>query len=350
MKTTVVDSRVVDISRRALPWVVAVVVVILSPHVLNGTDLMTPMILAGLYAVTVVGLSVLQGQAGIVSLGQGGFVAVGTYTVGLLTVKAGWAPVPALIAGILTTMLVALITVPILRISGLALSLVTFAIAVIMQELIDVFTGLTGGENGVANLPALSLGSWVASQQADYLVVTWLIVLVLAALVLNLRRSPYGAALRAQEVDTAASSALGIPVLRVRSAAWLFAAGCAGLSGGLLALYLNYITPDYFTLDLSIALLSALVIGGMNSVFGPIVAIILLEVVPQVAGFGGHVPSLVWSGGMLLIIPAFAAGGLAALYRSVRDRAVRRLAPAAPEPELSSASDHPAPDFHPGTV
>lgn len=343
-------SGVVDISRRVLPWVVAVVVVLLSPYVLNGSDLLTPLILAGLYGVAVVGLTVLQGQAGIVSLGQGGFVAIGTYTVGLLTVKAGWAPVPALIAAIASTMTVALITMPILRISGLALSLVTFAIGVIMQELIDVFGGLTGGENGIANLPALRIGSWMASQQADYLVVAWLVVLILAGLVLNIRRSPYGAALRAQEVDTAASSALGIPVLRIRSAAWLFAAGCAGLSGGLLAFYLNYISPDFFTLDLSIALLSALVIGGMNSVFGPIAAIALLEVIPQVAGFGGHVPSLVWSGGMLLVVPAFASGGLAALYRSARDYTVRRLPHHTPEPDLSSAADHPVADFHPGTA
>jgi branched-chain amino acid transport system permease protein len=341
---------VVDISRRVLPWGVAVVVVILSPYVLNGTDLLTPLVLAGMYGIAVVGLTVLQGQAGIVSLGQGGFVAIGTYTVGLLTVKAGWAPVPALIAAIATTMMVAVITMPIIRISGLALSLVTFAIGVIMQELIDVFGGLTGGENGIAALPALHLGSWVASQEADYLVVSWLVLLVLAALVLNIRRSPYGAALRAQEVDTAASSALGIAVLRVRSAAWLFAAGCAGLSGGLLALYLNYISPDFFTLDLSITLLSALVIGGMNSVFGPIVAVALLEAVPQVAGFGGHVPPLVWGGGLLLIVPAFASGGLAALYRSIRDYTVRRLGHHAPEADLSDASDRPVGDFHPGTV
>lgn len=334
-------------SRRVVPWIALVVVVILSPDLVGGSKLLTPLVFAGLYGIAVVGLTVLHGQAGIVSLGQGGFVAVGAYTAGLLAVKQNWPPVLALLAAMVVTVLIAAVTVPILRISGLALSLVTFAIAVIMSQLIIVFDSLTGGQRGLAGLPVLSLGPWNVSSERDYLIVTWLVVLALAALAFNIRRSPYGAALRAQNVDSPASSALGIPVMRIRSAAWLFAAACAGLSGGVLAFYLNYLTPDFFNLDLSIALLAAVVIGGMNSMFGPLVAIAVLQAVPSFADFGGHVGPLLWSGGLLLLVPALSSGGIAAVYRWCRDQLRGRLTRPKDDGEAASTSADVGADFLP---
>ena len=306
--------------RRALLWLALVVAVLLAPGVLEGTTFLSPLVFAGVFAVAVVGLAVLQGQAGIVSLGQGGFVAVGAYVAGILTTDHNVGTVPAMLAAAAFTTLIAVATIPVLRIGGLALSLVTFALAVISTQLIIVFDGVTGGQRGLPGIPAFSIFGWEAVDESRFFIVVWLIVLAVAWLAVNIMKSPYGAALRAQRADGEASAALGINVMRVRSAAWLFSAACAGLAGALLAYHIKYLSPEVFALALSISLLAAVVIGGADSVFGPLIAIALLRILPEVTDLGGSAGPLVWSGAMLLIIPALWPGGLAEINRLVRSR------------------------------
>jgi ABC-type branched-subunit amino acid transport system permease subunit len=306
--------------RRASLWLLLVVGVVFAPTILDGTSFLSPLVFAGIFAVAVVGLSVLQGQAGIVSLGQGGFVAVGAYTAGILTVDHNWSTLAGLVGAIVVTTVLGVATIPVLRAGGLALSLVTFALAAITTQLIIVFDGFTGGQRGLASIPPLTIGGWEARAETRFFVVAWLIVVATAALAVNVLRSPYGSALRAQRADGDAAAALGIDVMRVRAAAWLFSAACAGCSGALLAYHTKYLSPEVFALGLSISLLAAIVIGGADSVFGPLVAIVLLRILPEVTDFGGHAGPLIWSGAMLLVIPAVWPGGLAELNRIIRSR------------------------------
>lgn len=223
------------------------------------------------YFAVLAGLTMLTGLSGQISLGHGALMAVGAYTVALLVGNEGWALVPSLVAAVVVT---AIVGIPVgaaaTRLRGPYLAGATLAFAVGLPALADKYPGTFGGENGLsvnppvppsflgANFPLERWEAWVACGGA---------LVVLFAL-LNLTRGGYGRTLRAVRDNEIAASLCGLRVARVQTIAFVISAACAGLGGGLLAEVLQLAQPGAFPLQLSLSLLTGVVLGGLGSLAG----------------------------------------------------------------------------------
>lgn len=235
------------------------------------------------YFVALAGLTVLTGLSGQISLGHGALMAVGAYTVALLIGNEHWSLVPALLAAVLTSSIVGIaVGAAASRLRGPYLAGATLAFAIGLPALADKYTNTLGGENGLvinpptppswlgAGFPLERWEAWIACAGA----------LVVVFVMNNLVRSGIGRAFRAVRDDEIAASLCGLHVGRVQAFAFIVSAACAGLGGGLLAVVLQLAAPGAFQLELSLALLTAIVLGGLGSLIGAIWGAALLVLLP----------------------------------------------------------------------
>ncbi len=246
-----------------------------------------------IYAIAALGLHVLTGMAGQVSLGHSAFVAVGGYTAIWLGADQGlpiwvWLPAAALVSAA-----VGLLVVPFAaRLRGLYLAVVTLAVLFAAEYLWDVWETLTGGSKGRPSQSAVLLGHdllddviigrfmLTGDQQFFYLACAVLAVAAVAARNLSRTRPGRGfAAIRDRDLTAAV---VGVPVARMKSAAFAVAAAYAGLAGALLVAYQTYAVPDQWDLMLSVELLAMIIIGGVGSLRGAIAGAVFVTAIPQV--------------------------------------------------------------------
>jgi branched-chain amino acid transport system permease protein len=269
---------------RSLAWVILAGVVLilvsdaLSPY--NDLQLAT----GAYYFAVLAGLTVLAGQSGQISLGHGALMAVGAYTAALLIGNEGWGLLPAIVAAVLVTALVGVpVGVAASRLRGPYLAGATLAFAVGLPALADKFPSLLGGENGLTiNPPAVpsSLGATFPLERWE----AWIAcagALVVLFVLHNLTSGGVGRGWRAVRDDEIAASLCGLPVGRTQSVAFVVSASCAGLGGALLAVVLQLAQPGAFPLQLSLSLLTGVVLGGLGSIVGAIWGAALLTMLPN---------------------------------------------------------------------
>lgn len=225
------------------------------------------------------GLMVLTGFTGQVSLGHAAFVAIGAYahtwamTQGVPMLAAlPFAALVAATAGLL-------VGLPAIRVSGLYLAMVTLAFAIIVEQVIGLWDPVTGGFTGLPVPRAEVLGLSLARPAPFYWFCLAVLVIVLLAL-LNLMRGGVGRAFVGVRDSEAAALGLGIHVNAVKAGAFALSAGVTGLAGALMSHHLGYLTPDGFTLLLSLELVLMVVIGGLGSLRGAILGAILIAALP----------------------------------------------------------------------
>jgi branched-chain amino acid transport system permease protein len=252
--------------------------------------LVAPLVLANFYvgeltqifilAIAGVGLMLLIGYTGLVSLGHGAFMAIGAYTNTYLITEGvpflvafPTAGVAALVAGIV-------IAVPANRMSGLYLAIATLAFSQIVEQLIIRWEPVTRGFQGL-RVPAPDLLGYPLTQgwQLYYLSLAVLALVVLAAI--NLVRSPTGRALVAIRDSEISAQSLGVNLLRYKTAVFALSAAITGLAGALLAHRMRFISPDAFNFLLSIQLLLMAVVGGLGSIHGAILGALFVGGLPQ---------------------------------------------------------------------
>ncbi len=257
---------------------VAAVIVALLPRALTP-DKRDIVIFIGLYTIVGAGLTLLMGFAGQVSLGQGGFFAVGAYTVGLLTAKAHWNPWLALIVAPVVAMAAGYVVgLPLLRLRGHHLAVATLAFGIIVYTLLNNLRGLTGGPIGLHGITQPRIGGAALSGDRFYDVI-WIVAALSLVIAGNIVRSRPGRALRAIAQHEGAAESVGINVRRYRLTIFAIAAAFAGAAGGLFASYFKFLSPDSFTPTLSILFLIIVAVGGLGNVYGALVgsaAIVLL--------------------------------------------------------------------------
>jgi branched-chain amino acid transport system ATP-binding protein len=287
--------------------------------------------LLGLMAVTAlagIGLNILYGLVGEVSLGQAGFLALGAYGVAILTTKAGlsfWAALPLAVFAVAA--LSAALSVPALRVTGPYLAMVTIAFGFIVESVSIEWADLTGGSSGLADIPAPFSTSGMA-----------MLVCLFAALAVAgfhlLARSPLGLAMRAVASAPAAARGIGIGPLPVRTAAFVLAAASAGLAGGLQAALTGFVAPSSFPFSQSILFLLAVVVGGAGRTWGPIVGAAIVGILPEVlAGLAEY--RLLVFGAALLVVLWLAPGGIVGLVEVIRPPARVRRGQIGPEAALA---------------
>jgi branched-chain amino acid transport system permease protein len=227
------------------------------------------------------GLNMLTGYTGLVSLGQAAFMGLGAYTVAILQLRYGTPLLVNLLAGGLVAMAAGvLVGLPSLRVKGLYLAIATIAAGVIAHFVFSHFTALTGGSSGLSVPPAQLFGVELDSSFRLY----WVIMPVTLLLLLgaaNLFRTRIGRAFIAIRDRDISAEVLGIPLLRYKLLSFAISSFYAGVAGGLFAYFFRAVTPESFPLLMSIFFLAAVIVGGMGSVLGSIFGAVFMTLVPE---------------------------------------------------------------------
>jgi branched-chain amino acid transport system permease protein len=279
--------------------------------------------LALVYAIALLGLNMLTGFNGQISLGHGAFYAIGAYVAAILMDKFGMPyglTVP--IAGAVCLMAGFLFGLPALRLEGLYLSLATFALGVVMPQLLK-YKGLehwTGGAMGInINKPDPPQGLPLSQDQWLYFVVlAWL--LLLFWLGANLLRGRIGRAMVAIRDQPIAAQAMGVNTAMVKSMTFGVSAMYTGIAGALGAIVVQFVAPDSFSIFLSISLLVGIVVGGLASISGAIYGALFIQFVPNVAEQISKAAPWAIYGVLLILFMYLMPGGVAGVVRALSAR------------------------------
>jgi len=334
-------------------WLVALVVIVfagLPTQVTSFQSLEWAEVL--IFAIVIMGLNLLVGYSGQISLGHGAFMAVGAYTTAILVHRYHMdylATIP--IAGLLTGLLGFVLGIPALRLSPLYLALATFALAVVTPSLIKRPENLTQGVQGIL-LPPPQPPDWVSSMFASVTsgpamtsdqwlyYVSFIVAVILFWVAWNIVRRRPGRALMAIRDGEVAAAASGVNIAGYKTLAFGLSAFYAGVAGSLYGLASGYVSPDSFPVALSFTLLVGAVIGGLGSIAGPLFGGIFTFWLPimssqfvqtqdwipdQVASVFKNAGPAVTYGALLILIMIFAPNGLAGLILSGYTRLRSRL-------------------------
>ncbi|HYH22065.1 MAG TPA: branched-chain amino acid ABC transporter permease [Azospirillum sp.] len=269
------------INRNASLLLLAAIIALL-PLALTNNFYLDVAILAGFNAVVCVGLNLLIGYAGQISLGHAGFFGIGAYASGVLVSTYKWPPVLALLTGAAVVGVLAfLLAKPILRLKGHYLAMATLGIGIIVSIILRTETGITGGPDGMMVDPFTLFGFELYGEKVWYWVVGAMLILAVW-LSLNLIDSPVGRALRAVHGSEVAAEVVGVDTTSYKVMVFVLSAVFASVAGSLFAHYTGLITPAKADFFKSIELVTMVVFGGMASTFGAVVGAVILTLLPQV--------------------------------------------------------------------
>jgi branched-chain amino acid transport system permease protein len=288
---------------------IVMAVLVALPFVLPNSFYVDLAIRMAINAIIVLGLNLLIGFAGQISMGHAGFLGIGAYACAVLPTTFGWHPLLAMGAGALATgCLAALIARPIFKLRGHYLAMATLGLGIIINIVLRTEANYTGGPDGMA-VPALALMGFELSNDKQWY---WVVALLLSVSVwasLNLIDSPFGRALRALHGSEVASQVTGVNVVRYKVSIFVISAVFASLMGSVTALYIGFVSPNLADFFHSIELVTMVVIGGMASVYGSLVGAVLLTALPQaLTAFEGW--ETVAFGAILMLCMIFMPRGL----------------------------------------
>ncbi len=287
------------------------------------------------YAIALLGLNMLTGYNGQISLGHGAFYAIGAYTAAILMDKAGmpyWLTLP--IAGAVCAVAGFLFGLPALRLEGLYLSLATFALGVALPQILK-YKGIehwTGGAQGIViNKPEAP--AWAPLTQDQWLYFVALITAVLLfGLGYNLLRGRIGRAMVAIRDQPIAARAMGVDTAMVKAMTFGVSAMYTGIAGALGAIAIQFVAPDSFTIFLSISLVVGIVVGGLASISGALYGALFIQFIPNVADEISKAAPWAIYGIVLIIFMYVMPTGVAGFIRIVVARWRRRRLPPRVQP------------------
>lgn len=237
----------------------------------------------GIYSLLALGLNVIVGWAGLLNLGFAAFYAIGAYTYGILNTKLDVPFWPGLLIGITAASFAGLILgLPVLRLRGDYLAIVTLGFGEIVRVVLNNWDSLSNGPNGIMSIDRPSLFSWAIKPPVPYYFLVWLSVLIVYFFLNRIYISHYGRAWIALRDDELAANTMGIPTNHFKLMACMIGAAIAGLAGVLYAGKVSFISPESFTFMESVTILCMVVLGGMGSLPGCIVGATLLVTLPEI--------------------------------------------------------------------
>jgi branched-chain amino acid transport system permease protein len=277
------------------------------------------------YAVAVLGLNLLVGYNGQISLGHGAFFALGAYTAALLIEKAS---VPHLLsvpaAGLVCFVAGYLFGVPALRLRGLYLALVTLGLAIAFPQLIKRFDELTEGSQGLTVIQPEAPG-WLGLADDQFL---YLLILAFSAVMFlaawSVTRGQLGRAVKAVRDAEIPASTLGVDLGATKTRVFAVSACYAGVAGALYVFAIGFVAPEAFTLTISFAFLAAIVVGGLATISGALFGALFIQFVPVYASDVNDALTGVIYGGVLIAFMWVLPEGAAGLLKRVRGLAERR--------------------------
>jgi branched-chain amino acid transport system permease protein len=267
-------------------WLAVFLIILFTGPLYFGDRLVTLMTIIGITLISVLGLNILTGYCGQISLGQAGLMAVGGYTSAVLTAQLGWSfwgalPASALISGIAGL----IFGLPSLKIKGFYLIMATIAAHFIIIWLIIHMTTITGGPNGLT-VPRPRIGGLVL-QGSNYLYLVMVIAILALYLAKNIARTRTGRAFIAIRDNDLAAEVMGINLWRYKLLAFFIGCVYAGVAGSLLVHYVGFATTDQFPFTDSVWYLGMLIVGGMGSNVGAIFGVVFLRLLDELVTIVG---------------------------------------------------------------
>jgi len=320
-------------------FAVAIAATLLAPN----TYYLFVLGMVGVTTLVSVGLNILAGLSGQISIGHAGFFAIGAYTGSLLMLNADWSFWPALVmaaaaAGVTGIALAA----PALRVSGPYLAMVTIAFGVIVERILIEWVGVTGGFGGLTGIPKPALlGPLLGlSPLRETVLLTVVLAFLGAFSFAQLKRHAWGRAMGAVRDDAIAAAALGLNPLYVRVVAFALSAAFTGVAGVLFAPIVGFVSPDSFTFHRSILFLLAVILGGLGTAEGAVLGALLLVILPEFLSDFAEYQLLVF-GLLLLFTLRLAPNGIMSAFRSIgQPQPVHPLAGAPMAPILTAQQHH----------
>jgi len=292
--------------------------VFLLPTLVNGLQLRLAT-LASIWFVATMGLQVLMGQAGLISIGQAAFVGVGAYTAAIFATKHGFSfllTVP--IAGLSGVILAVIVGFPTLKLRGHYLAIASIGVGQIILVLMVNWRAVTNGMDGITGIHKP-----VSTSRVFFYICVAVSLAILFALY-ALRQTPVGLAFTALRTDETAAGAMGISVAWHYLIAFIISGFCAGVAGALFAYNEGYISPYGFDIGQSIMLLTMIIIGGLRYLSGALVGAILLVFLPPNLEFLGSSYMVVYGVAVLLVV-LFAPDGAAGALLKMRNFFLRKI-------------------------
>jgi branched-chain amino acid transport system permease protein len=281
--------------------------------------------LIGIATIGAIGLNILVGYTGQISLGQGGFLAVGAYTAGILTARLGipWYA-STLVACLFTALVGAIFGIPSLRLKGLYLAIATLAAQEIIIWVVTHWKGLTGGVDALV-VPDPTLFGIQMNTDFNFYWLVWALAGLTALAAINLFRTHYGRAFIAIRDQDIAAEVMGVNIFRYKLLAFAVSSFFVGLAGALTAHYRSIVTWERFTIDVSVLYLAMIIIGGLGSVSGSLLPQILSNLGRASKGYFPFIDSILpfiqqaAFGLVIILFLIFEPEGLSKLWRNIKD-------------------------------
>jgi branched-chain amino acid transport system permease protein len=300
-------------------WIIAAILLLISPFFL-GTYYIFLVNWIAVYALVSIGLNLLMGYTGQIAAGHAGFLAIGAYFTSIVGANVEWLPcyVVLLLAGLLSGIIGFLLGIPILRLKGFYIAMATLAFGVVVSEVILQWSSLTGGDDGL-NVPTATIAGFAFDSDFKQFYLIMSVTIILTILAKNLVKSYIGRAFIALRESEIAAQTIGIDLARYKTIAFAISAFYTGVAGGLFAYSITYISPDAFTIELSIDFIAMIVIGGMGSILGSVIGAVILTGMTQILAGLLDLQILIF-GISLIVFMIFMPKGISGMLYDLKDR------------------------------
>jgi branched-chain amino acid transport system permease protein len=274
---------------RIKPLVSLAAFCLLLPLLVKSQYIFTILILIGIYSIVTIGLSLLIGYAGQISLGHAAFFGIGAYSSGVLTTQFQLSPWFAMLIGMIVTFIISYgIGIPILKLKGHFLALATLGINIIFFILILGLDDWTGGAAGLVGIPILSIFGFSFMDKVAFYYLVCFFVFIVLILSLNIVRSHVGRLLRSIHDSEIATETLGVKVAKYKVAIFALSATFAALAGSIYAHYITFVSPPTFYITKSILFLIMVMVGGAISVWGAVLGTTIIMFLNELIRYVGH--------------------------------------------------------------
>jgi branched-chain amino acid transport system permease protein len=292
------------------PLLFVFLIIAIFPWLVGGNEYyISILIFLGINGIITMGLSLLMGYAGQISLGHAGFFGLGAYSSGILTTQYSIHPLAAFLAGIFLSAIIAfLVGKPTLRLKGHYMAVATLGFGEILFIVFNELSPLTGGPSGLSGIPTLTFMGY-SLEGARYLYLVWGFVILLLLFSLNVINSRVGRALRAVHGSEIAANAMGVDASRYKVQVFVLSAVYASIAGSLYAHFVTFISPSSFSLMFSILLLMMVVVGGAETIWGALLGAMVLTLLPEYLRGLEDFEVLAY-GGILMVVLLFMPQGI----------------------------------------
>jgi branched-chain amino acid transport system permease protein len=304
---------------KILGWIVALTILLLTPFFLGKYTIFLLSLLA-IYALVSLGLNLLMGYTGQIAAGHAGFLAIGAYFTAIMSARLEWMPciLVLLLAGIFSGIIGFLLGIPILRLKGFYIAMATLAFGVVVSEVILQWSSLTNGDNGF-QVPVATIADFAFDSDIKLFYLIIPVTIIMTILAKNFVNGYIGRAFIAIRESDIAAQTIGIDLAKYKTIAFAISAFYTGVAGGLFAYLITFLSPDAFTIELSVDFIAMIVIGGMGSILGSIIGAVILTGMQQILASLLDLQILIF-GISLIVFMIFMPRGISGMIYDLKNR------------------------------